>query len=530
MEVGLEESLSGQMQYTYFPVRLGDLRSRISFHEVGEDTFQAGKFQVATQYLNHTCPAVGYRLTVGGVSVAYLSDHEPFWPHDSKLGREDLLHHPADRRHIAFAEGVDLLIHDAQYTDEEYPGRRGWDHSTVEYAVDVAAAAGAKRLALFHHDPGRSDDAVDELVSSARRYAEATHANVDIFGASEGKAIEMAEHDAGPTSLRPLVIATPSAPARILLLGNEERRRQLRGALTPDAYRMNEADLTEDGHDWAALDPDLAVIAVATVEDATILLRRLTRSLPDRPLVVVIDEVENQLALRHLGEIASDVIGVPFFAPNLRARVRACLARSPGNGRLELTNARQSLDTLAGVSVVPPDELPAMLQTGAACGFRPGEVLFQQGETGSGVYFIRRGLARVVVVAPDGGEVTVGYAGPGEILGEMSALDGSLRSATVVAIEPVEASYITQEAFREAIGRAPEASLRVLQLLVRRLRALDKRMGESSLSHALPSGGTDKDLDLESKLKQLQSRIDELGLTRENLAWDLPEKGGVRTP
>ena len=174
MESGLEESLSGQMQYTYFPVRLGDLRSRMSFHEVGEDAFRAGDFSVHTAYLNHTCPTVGYRIELGGASVAYLSDHEPYWPHDPARGVDGLLHHPADRRHVAFAEGADLLIHDAQYLAEEYPARRGWGHSTVEYVVDVAAAAKVKRLALFHHEPVHDDKQLSRLVAETRRLEQIT--------------------------------------------------------------------------------------------------------------------------------------------------------------------------------------------------------------------------------------------------------------------------------------------------------------------------------------------------------------------
>ncbi|HEY3115796.1 MAG TPA: MBL fold metallo-hydrolase, partial [Chloroflexota bacterium] len=163
MEQGLEEALAGQMQYTYFPVRLGELSSHISFHEVGEDTFQAGAFTVWTQHMNHTAPTIGYRLTGKGATVAYLSDHEPWWPHDPAQNLGNLLIHPADRRHVDFASGADLLIHDSQYTAEEYPARRGWGHSTIEYVVDVAIAAGAKRLAIFHHDPTRDDKALDAL-------------------------------------------------------------------------------------------------------------------------------------------------------------------------------------------------------------------------------------------------------------------------------------------------------------------------------------------------------------------------------
>src|SRR5437016_4136917 len=207
MEQGLEEALAGQMQYTYFPVRLGELTSRMSFHEVGEDTFQAGAMTVTTQHLNHTAPAVGYRLTAGGATVVYLSDHEPWWPHDPAQSMADLLIHPADRRHVDFAAGADLLIHDAQYTSEEYPARRGWGHSTIEYVVDVAIAAGAARLALFHHDPSRDDRAVDVMVERARERAQMRGAQVEIFAAAEGDMIELPEKAGPALEARPITLA-----------------------------------------------------------------------------------------------------------------------------------------------------------------------------------------------------------------------------------------------------------------------------------------------------------------------------------
>lgn len=517
MEVGLEESLSGQMQYTYFPVRLGDLSSQITFHEVGEESFQASEFAVDTKYLNHTCPAVGYRLSIGGSSVAYLSDHEPFWPHDAAGSPEDVLLHPADRRHVAFAEGADLLIHDAQYTSEEYPARRGWGHSTIEYVVDVALAARVKRLALFHHDPARTDAAIDELVARAQRRVLAQRGNLEVVGAAEGSAIEIREQEALKPALKPLAVAHSKPPARILLLGSAERRMQLREALAPDGYRLNEADLTGQEDDWGVLNPDLIVVAAPADESPVAILRAVNAVAPKPPVVAILEAVQDQLTLRHVGELAADVIQVPFGAPNLRARVRACLARtdhSGGETRLASAPSPERLDVLA---VLPPGELAAMLDEGTVCGFRPGEVLFHQGELPQGVYFIRRGTARVVVETPDGRQVTVGQAGPGETIGEMSALDGSPRSATVVATEPVEASYVTRETFRETIRKNPDTSLRLLQLLVRRLRAVDMRMAglepTTSLA-ASPDAET-----LEQKIQQLQLHLDNMGLTREHLEW-----------
>jgi ribonuclease BN (tRNA processing enzyme) len=84
---------------------------------------------------------------------------------------------------------ADLVIHDAQYTPDEFEMKSTWGHCTVEYAVWLAAAAGAKRLALFHHDPTRHDDAVDELLCEARRSGHAQ--GVEVFAASEGLVVEL---------------------------------------------------------------------------------------------------------------------------------------------------------------------------------------------------------------------------------------------------------------------------------------------------------------------------------------------------
>ncbi len=166
-----------------------------------------------------------------------------------------------------------------------------------------------------------------------------------------------------------------------------------------------------------------------------------------------------------------------------------------------------------------------MIGSGASCGFRPGEVLFQQGEVGNGVYFIRRGMTKVVVSTPDGRELTVGFAGPGETIGEMSALDGSNRSATVIAMEPVEATYVSREVFRESIVKRPETAMRLLQLLVRRLRAVDQMVATMDAAQGEPTvdgpvdGAVDGPIEasLDDRLLKLQNRIDQLGLTRDNL-------------
>ena len=117
----LEDSLSGQMQYAYFPVKLHDLASRLHYTELGEGFFRIGNVLVETQYLNHTAPTIAYRISADSAAMAYVTDHEPFWNSPGPV-----FHHPGDQRHIEFLKGADLVVHDAQYTSEEYRTKLGW--------------------------------------------------------------------------------------------------------------------------------------------------------------------------------------------------------------------------------------------------------------------------------------------------------------------------------------------------------------------------------------------------------------------
>lgn len=206
-----EDTLAGQMQHEYFPVTMSQLMAEVNCHDLFEGSFKTKGVTVKTHYLNHTVLTLGYRLESGGVSVAYITDHEPY---DHGLAVDGYQRSPDDSpktdddRHVDFFMGVDLLIHDCQYTAKEYgQGKAGWGHSTVEYVVDIAIAAGVKQLALFHHDPNRTDDQVDELVELARERA---LINVKrgqgetapfIFAAAEGMQIDLRE-DASSTARR----------------------------------------------------------------------------------------------------------------------------------------------------------------------------------------------------------------------------------------------------------------------------------------------------------------------------------------
>lgn len=477
LERGLEESMAGQMQYTYFPVQMADLRSRLTFHEVDEGTFQAGQMTVRAQFLNHPCPTLGYRITVGGTSIAYLTDHEPFWPHNPDLPLSDVLVHPGDRRHAAFVAGVDLLVHDAQYTAEEYPAHRGWGHSPIEYVVDIAITAGVRRLALFHHSPDRDDAGVDQLVAQARAHAQWRGATLDIFAAAEGEEVVLPETSTPAPASPDAPLASAPPLARIALLGTQDRRRSLREALAEDGYRLTEAELDDDPSRWLADNPDLVLVALPPHVDALAAIRSTRLVLKGQPVIAVLEGAVDETTLRRVGEAAADVVVAPFGWPNLRARVRACLARLHRvEARPRQAARATAMDGLRLKERLPAAELDMVLRHGVRCGFQPGEVLFRQGDSAGGVYYLHSGLVRVYVSARDGREVTVGFLGPKDTVGEMSALDGAPRSATAVALEPVEASYVPRGTFRRSLERSPIIAVRLLRHFSRRLRYMDERL------------------------------------------------------
>jgi len=187
----LEETLAGQMAYAYSPINLEALRARVEFQDLAEGSLELGGIRVQTQYLNHPALTLGYRLEADGATLVYATDHEPhsLHPHGAASGAEPI--HHEDRRHARFLAGADLVIHDAQYTLAEFPDRAGWGHTPVERAVDYAILARAKRLALFHHDPDRRDELVDEILEAARQRAASAGSSLEIFAAAEGRVIEL---------------------------------------------------------------------------------------------------------------------------------------------------------------------------------------------------------------------------------------------------------------------------------------------------------------------------------------------------
>jgi phosphoribosyl 1,2-cyclic phosphodiesterase len=142
-----------------FPVNISELPCKLTFHEVPGDEMDIGEFRVASALVCHPGPTVGYRIAEAGAGVlVYLPDHEPALG-DARFPSLP----PSWTSGAALAAGADLLIHDSQYSAAEYPGHCGWGHSSIPQALDFATLAEVKRLVLFHHDPGHTDDDLDRM-------------------------------------------------------------------------------------------------------------------------------------------------------------------------------------------------------------------------------------------------------------------------------------------------------------------------------------------------------------------------------
>lgn len=159
----LRARLTKYLSPPLFPVRLRDLPSQLHLHDVPVGGFAVESLRVECALVCHPGPTVGYRIVEGDAALVYLPDHEP------ALGAPAFPLTPDWTSGYGLARDADLLIHDSQYTEPEYERRVGWGHSAITHTVRFAALVRARRLVAFHHDPGHSDDAIDEIVAGVRR-------------------------------------------------------------------------------------------------------------------------------------------------------------------------------------------------------------------------------------------------------------------------------------------------------------------------------------------------------------------------
>jgi CheY-like chemotaxis protein/phosphoribosyl 1,2-cyclic phosphodiesterase len=338
----IQDALAGQMAYQYSPINLDSLHADLRYHDLTEGSFELGSVRVQAQYMNHPALTLGYRLEVDGAIVVYATDHEPHSLHPNDAPPGTLPIHREDQRHARFLEEADLVIHDAQYRLDEFPRKKGWGHTPIERAVDYAILARAKRLALFHHDPARDDDAVDRVCELARERARQAEYALEVFAAAEGEAIELS--GSAPRQRLPqgsdcsaLLAGSGSVDGTVLIVDDD-----------PDMLRLLEVTLRGEGVRVITAVNGQAALEKARHERPTLVL--LDMNLPDRDGIEVCRQLcaESDLQRRHVPILiltgsklketdlieaftagATDYLTKPVKPTLVRSRVRSWLLRTP---------------------------------------------------------------------------------------------------------------------------------------------------------------------------------------------------------
>lgn len=198
----LEKIVGGQLTYYYFPVQETDLAAKIDYRELKEGSYDFGDgLTLEVQYLNHPLLCLGYRFMFQGRILCTGYDTEPFRNvfctdpadpgYDPDMAKEgELAARQENERIQTFFKNADLLVHDAQYTFDEYQSDKiGWGHTAIETAIETGLKSHVKRLALFHHDPVRTDQALDEMERSF--FPKTRRSDMDVFFAKEGMEIHL---------------------------------------------------------------------------------------------------------------------------------------------------------------------------------------------------------------------------------------------------------------------------------------------------------------------------------------------------
>jgi len=192
---GVEQVMSVQLQYSYFPVREAEMKGTIEYVTLmPEQSIQVGSATITPYLLNHPVINFGYRIEAGGKSVFFTGDHEPpyniYDPKDAEYAEYQSFVDEKQASIIQAMRGVDVLIADTSYTAQEYPAKVGWGHGTFQTSIEAACQAGAKVLYCTHHEPTRSDDALEAAFAQALADHPVPAGGPDIRLAFEGHSYE----------------------------------------------------------------------------------------------------------------------------------------------------------------------------------------------------------------------------------------------------------------------------------------------------------------------------------------------------
>lgn len=178
-DLGVQSLFAGQMGPIYFPVPFDVVAAAMEFEHLNDGAYEIGDAVLRVMRVKHPSWVLGYRIEIGGRVVCFIPDNElegdiydvdPGW----------------DERLLEFVADADLLLHDSMFTEEEYPRRVGWGHSTFEQSLRLAEEGGVKKLLFFHHDPMRTDEELDRILARLRDEALARGSTVELEMATEG--------------------------------------------------------------------------------------------------------------------------------------------------------------------------------------------------------------------------------------------------------------------------------------------------------------------------------------------------------
>jgi CheY-like chemotaxis protein len=184
----LESIFRGQLDRDYFPVEMVSMAADLAFHRLEENPVSFGDISVGWEFMNHPGATIGFRIEVAGRRLAYITDNEFLRgytgrPHD--ITKDSRLAEPA-RKTIELVAGADLLIAEAQYTNDEYPAKVGWGHSSVSNACILAREAGVRRWIVTHHDPMHDDPTLQDKLDLTRQILRDMNCDIDVTHAFDG--------------------------------------------------------------------------------------------------------------------------------------------------------------------------------------------------------------------------------------------------------------------------------------------------------------------------------------------------------
>jgi phosphoribosyl 1,2-cyclic phosphodiesterase len=192
---GVEQVMAVQLQYSFFPVREAEMKAKIEYVTLSpNESVRIGSATVTPCLLSHPVIDFGYRVECNGKSVFFTGDHEPpyniYEPGDESFDEYQVFVDEKNRAILDAVRGVDVLIADSSYTDAEYGSKRGWGHGTFSSSIGLASEAGAKLLYCTHHEPTRSDEALETVFAAALDANRDRNGNLEVRLAREGDVYE----------------------------------------------------------------------------------------------------------------------------------------------------------------------------------------------------------------------------------------------------------------------------------------------------------------------------------------------------